>query len=245
MGIGTMGVLAGLALVDSTSFGTLGVPAAMLVQRRVRAAMVVLYLLTIGVFYWLLGLALVFGATAVTERLAGLGQETWLLWVQLLVGVALAAGSFVVDSAWLKDRRSRRREAGQVGWTQRRTALVLGERARPGAVVTLALVAGVVEAASMLPYLGAVGVITSSGLSIPAVTGVLGLYVVVMSLPAALLLVLRMAAHRQVEPLLVRIDAWLSRAGNEMLAWVLGIVGFLLVADAGQRLGLVNIGLPT
>lgn len=111
--------------------------------------------------------------------------------------------------------------------------------------MTLALVAGVVEAASMLPYLGAVGVITSSGLSIPAVTGVLGLYVVVMSLPAALLLVLRMAAHRQVEPLLVRIDAWLSRAGNEMLAWVLGIVGFLLVADAGQRLGLVNIGLPT
>ena len=42
------------------------------------------------------------------------------------------------------------------------------------------------------------------------------------------------------EPVLVRLGDWFSRNADELLGWVLGIVGFLLVADAAQRLELLH-----
>ena len=57
--VATAAALAALALVDSTSFGTLGIPVYMLVQPRVRVAALLGYLATIAGFYWLLGVVLV------------------------------------------------------------------------------------------------------------------------------------------------------------------------------------------
>ena len=238
----TMAALGGLALVDSTSFGTLGVPAAMLVQRRVRVDMVMLYLATIASFYWLLGLALVLGAGTAAEWLGGVTEQLWLLWGQAAIGVALFALSFVVDSPRARERRARRETQGRRrSWMSR----TLGEHARPRGVMVVALLAGLVEAASMLPYLGAVSIITAGNLELPGIAATLTGYVLVMSLPAILLLGAWLVAARQIEPLLDRLNAWLSRSGNGALAWVLGIVGFLLAADALSRLQLLNFGLPS
>jgi hypothetical protein len=57
-----------------------------------------------------------------------------------------------------------------------------------------------------------------------------------MVLPALVLLGLRLGAARWVQPLLVRVGAWLERSGAEATAWVVGIVGFLLARDALGRL---------
>lgn len=243
----TMAALGGLALVDSTSFGTLGIPAAMLVQRRVQAAKVLLFLATIAVFYWLLGLGLVLGAGAALELLGGAGEQTWLLWLQAIAGGVLFGISFLIDSAWWKNRRAREKAEGREGRPGRRGLMsrVLGEHARPTTVMAVALVAGLVEAASMLPYLAAVGLITSSNLDLAHIATVLAGYVAVMSLPALALLGARFAFARQIEPFLARVNSWLSRTGNGALSWALGIVGFLLAADALSRLGLMNFGLPT
>ena len=56
--------LAGLAVIDSTSIGTLVVPLWMLVHPQLRARMVVLYLAVIGLFYWILGVGLLGGASS-------------------------------------------------------------------------------------------------------------------------------------------------------------------------------------
>ena len=56
--------LAGLALVDSTSFGTLVLPLMMLLAPQVRTRNVVVYLCTIAVFYFGVGVALLAGARA-------------------------------------------------------------------------------------------------------------------------------------------------------------------------------------
>ena len=53
--------LAGLALVDSTSFGTLVLPLMMLLAPQVRTRNLVVYLLTIAVFYFGVGVALLAG----------------------------------------------------------------------------------------------------------------------------------------------------------------------------------------
>ena len=66
MNLSDIGTLAGLALLDSTSTGTLTIPAVMLLQPRVRFSRILGYLTTISLFYWGLGLALTTVGTRIT-----------------------------------------------------------------------------------------------------------------------------------------------------------------------------------
>lgn len=239
MELTALGGLALLALIDSTSFGTLGVPVWMLVQPRVRAAAVLTYLAVIAAFYWLLGLALLGGAEAlrgVWDSVADVTGSRPFLWTQLVVGAGLFLGSFAFTRKRGEARRARR--MGQPTRMERWTSRAMGPDVSLRTVTTVALGAGVVEAASMLPYLAAIGLLTTAGVGFVGNAGLLAAYVVVMVVPALALLGLRFAAHRQVGPLLERVHAWLQRNKDEMLGWVLGIVGFLVVSDAVQRLGL-------
>lgn len=237
MDVAMVGGLAVLALVDSTSFGTLGVPTWMLVQPRVRAAAVLTYLAAIGLFYWALGLALLAGAQALlgaSGSISGWAGSRPVLLGQLVVGVALLAASFAFTRKRADARRARR--GGRVTRMQRWTSRAVGPDATLGTVSAVAVAAGLVEAASMLPYLGAVGILTSAGVGFAASAGLLAAYVVVMVLPALVLLGLRLRAQRTAGPVLERVHRWLERSKDEMLGWVLGILGLLLASDAFQRL---------
>ncbi len=123
--------LGGLALVDATSVGTLVLPLLMLVQPRVRAGRVLLYLATIAVFYFALGLALLVALDRLVALVAAIEGNRAIDVVQLVVGVGLLAGSFWPDLPAVK----RKREAGpavggrRASWRER----LLGPSARPGA----------------------------------------------------------------------------------------------------------------
>lgn len=227
--------LAGLAIVDSASLGTLGLPVWMLAQPRVRARAVLVYLATIASFYWLVGVALLAGLLAVVERLADVDSRV-LDWVQLVVGVALFAASFVHDSAIDRRRRERREREGTLSRWQRARARLVGPDASGRAAAGVAVGAGLVEVATMLPYLGAVALLSANDVGAGVGALVLVGYALVMVLPALALLGLRLALARQVEPALRRLNAWFERRSGELLAWTLGIVGFLLATDAVQRL---------
>jgi hypothetical protein len=261
--------LAALALVDSLSIGTLLIPLFFLVAPgRVRAGRVLLYLGTIAVFYFAVGIALTAGAGAIVEGAAGALETPVARWAQLLLGGALLAGSFFIgrkrpaetsaartrapDDAWVASDGSRvmsgqdapapapagpRRPGRLARWRER----AMGDGS-PAIVVGLALGAGVIELATMLPYLGAVGMITAAGLPPEVWVGVLAAYCGVMIVPALLLLAGRVAARRLVEPPLRRLAAWLERTSAENTAWIVGIVGFLLARDAATRLGLFGLG---
>ncbi|PRY54124.1 Sap-like sulfolipid-1-addressing protein [Knoellia remsis] len=241
MELAALGGLAVLALIDSTSFGTLGVPVWMLVQPRVRIAAVLTYLGVIAGFYWLLGLVLLGGASALaglSDDLATLADSPAFLWGQLAVGVGLFLLSFRFDK-----KRSAARRAARGGKPTRMEQLsqrAVGPDATFGTVATIALVAGVIEAASMLPYLAAVGIITTAGLGFAANAGLLAGYVVVMIVPALVLLGLRLSLHERIAPVLGKVNDWLQRSKDEMLAWVLGIIGFLVAVNAVQALGLIE-----
>jgi len=98
-----------------------------------------------------------------------------------------------------------------------------------GGLLGLALLAGLLELPTMLPYLAAVGLLTGSGTEWPASAGILGLYCLVMLLPAGLLLAGRLLLGRLLDSPLERLGAWLSRVSGEAVLWVVGIVGFLLL----------------
>ncbi|MRG59606.1 hypothetical protein GE115_06940 [Agromyces sp. CFH 90414] len=232
--------LGALALVDSLSIGTLLIPLFLLIAPgRVRAGRMLLYLGTIAGFYFVLGLALTAGAGFLVEGAAGVLETPVARWAQLVLGAGLLVWSFFIG----KDRSSRDGDDGAESPRRGRLARwrdrLLGE-GPASTVVVVALGAGLIEAATMLPYLGAVGLITNAGLDAATWVPVLAGYCLVMIAPALVLLGVRAAARSVVEPALARFAAWLQRGSGETTAWIVGIVGFLLARDAAVTLGLLE-----
>ncbi len=229
-------VLLPLALVDSTSVGTLLLPVwFLLVPGRVQARRLLVFLGTITGFYLLVGLALLTGAGTLRDRAAQLADSPALAVLQLLLGASLFVLGFLMGRR--RDGEGARRPGRVLRWRDR--AMSAGEDGAgggTGVLVGLALGAGLLEVATMLPYLAAVGLLSTSDLDAVARAGLLAGYCLVMVLPALVLLGLRLGAARWVQPLLVRVGAWLERSGAEATAWVVGIVGFLLARDALGRL---------
>lgn len=238
--------LAGLALVDSTSFGTLAVPALLLLAQRPQVRVLLTYLATICVFYWAVGLVLVLGGETVSrwvDRLGdtGAGGSTVLTGGQVVVGGLLVAGSFLVDGRAARRRRARREAQGR-GPTRRErwTGRLMSGDLNPAAVATVAVLAGLAELATMLPYLGAVAIITGAGQGMPFAALVLAAYVLVMVLPALALTGLRLVLGERARPVLNHLHGWLTRSADEVLGWVIGILGALLVVDGLGRLGVLG-----
>ncbi|MBZ2199563.1 GAP family protein [Occultella gossypii] len=302
MSLSLFGPLAVLALIDSTSFGTLLIPIwLMLAPGRLRAQRVLVFLATVAVFYFGVGLALLAGATGLASIMES--DSPVLLWVQLAVGVALFAGSFFVGrkkkapdgggsaragdvavggrsagagaagggagasgfdggaaadsaeagsdgSAWAAAaagaapgggaNQSAPALTGRLARWRERTVATEG-RGGYLALIGLALGAAVLEVATMLPYLGAIGLITGADLAGPERVLVLAGYCLVMIVPALVLLAGRVLARRAVEPVLQRISDWMARSAGETMAWIMGILGFLIARDAAFQLGLFDL----
>jgi cytochrome c biogenesis protein CcdA len=239
--------LAVLALIDSTSFGTLLIPIwLMLSPGRLRARRIVLYLAVIGAFYFLLGVALTAGAMVVIEQLGGLLDNTVVRVIQLVIGVTLLVLGLTIEPLTKagKQKRAAKRAARQAAsgptrlqrWRARATA----DEGPATGLVGLALTAGAIEAASMLPYLAAIGLITTSNRSLAESIAVLLGYCLVMVAPALVLLAARLLLHERLSPALHRIEAWMSRNSREMTAWILFFVGLYLAGNAAAALGLTN-----
>jgi hypothetical protein len=244
MDLALLASLVVLALLDSTSFGTLLIPVwLLLTPGPVRAGRIVLYLSTIAVFYFAVGMAVVLGANAFMSEISAALETEAAQWTQLVLGVGLFALSFRMDS-------KRKREGGGrlMRWRERALGVEEAEgvggaatRTRKGSalsLVGLALAAATVEVATMLPYLAAIGLVTTAGIGAVGVTLTMAGYCVVMVLPALVLLAARLFARRVVEPVLVKVNDWMTKHAASTTSWIVGIVGFLLARDAAWRLGL-------
>lgn len=235
--------LAALALVDSLSVGTLLVPLFfLLAPGRLRGGRVLLYLGAIGGFYFAVGLLLASGAEWLSALLAGAGESVPVTWVQLVIGGALLGGALVFGKPAPKAGTPEaeallRRPPGRLSrW---RDMAIDG---RGGvALVGLALGAGVLELATMLPYLAAIGLLSAQALPFAHVAAVLAGYCALMVLPALVLLCGRVVLRRLVERPLERFARWLQRNAAENTAWIVGVVGFLLARDAWSRLDAVGL----
>ena len=67
-----------------------------------------------------------------------------------------------------------------------------------------------------------------------ALAGLAGLagYVLLMIAPALVLSAVRRAASSRMEPRLRRLEAWMNARSGGTTAWIVGILGFLLAANA-------------
>ncbi|GAA2377683.1 GAP family protein [Nonomuraea africana] len=220
MTIGLLLTLAALAVVDSASFGTLGIPVYLLLSsERSQLSRLMIYLGTVAVFYFLVGVALMLGLSTLLENFGDALHSRTAYWVQLALGVGLFALSFRFDP--------KRRQ--KLGKPERRFEPRLGG---PRVMVLLGLTAGLLEVATMVPYLAAIGMMTTSNLSVTQWVPLLAAYVAIMIMPSLALLALRTIARSWLEPKLEWLRAWMNKHSASAVSWTLGIAGFLVARDA-------------
>ncbi len=237
----SLGSLVVLALIDSTSFGTLLIPIWLLMTPgRVRMGKVLLFLGTVALSYFAIGLAVMLGASAMLESCGWVIDTQPFRVVQLVIGVTLVVASYLMDNKRTRARATdraatgggriakwRARAMGQSGATTGTTAALLG----------LAMAAVLAEVATMIPYLAAIGIITTQGPGWPGDAALLGGYCLIMIAPALILTIARVGGGSAVERPLARLDQWLSKNAQSTTAWVIGIVGVILGLRALGHLG--------
>lgn len=249
--------LATLALIDSLSVGTLLLPAFLLLSPgRVKAGRIVVYLATIATFYLIVGLLFLWGLVNVADVAGDFLASPAGTITRLVLGAALLATSFLIPAkkpvphyraespstdtssaipTAQEPERAEPQPSGRVTlWRER----LLAPGTNVAAVMAIALAAGLVEVATMLPYIAAMTALTDAGTSAPVKVAALAGYCLVMILPALLLLILRVVAAPLVQGPLERIAAWMQRSGAETTAWIIGIIGFLIFRAAAVELGL-------
>lgn len=115
---------------------------------------------------------------------------------------------------------------------------LLDQRTRGTAIMGVAIAAGLVEVATMLPYIVGMTMLADAGVDTPFRVLALVGYCVLMIVPALILLVVRLVAAPLVQRPLERFAAWMQRTGAETTAWIIGIIGFLIARSAATDLGL-------
>lgn len=231
-----LGALVILALIDSMSFGTLLIPIWLLsAPGRVRLGRITTYLSAVTVSYFLLGVALLVGVGAVVEVIGDSLNTPVALVGQIVLGGALVVVSQLMDGKKARARAAERAASGGgrlLRWRRRVMGDATSDRGSIVALVALALTAVAVEAASMLPYLAAIGIIATEGPGWPLSGALLAGYCLVMVLPAVVILGGRLVAQDALERPLHRLEGWLTRHATSTTAWIIGIVGVLLAVHA-------------
>ncbi|MFB7249595.1 GAP family protein [Microbacterium sp. NPDC056234] len=243
--------LAALALLDSLSIGTLLIPVFLLLSPgRVRVGRMLLYLATIAGFYLAVGLLFLWGLVNVVDVAADLLSSPAGATVRLLIGAGLLIGSFFIPTsskqktpvvAGAGNGMSAAPDVAAPGRITRWRERLLAPGATRWALVSVAIAAGIVEVATMVPYIVAMTMLADSGVGAP--TRVLALvgYCLVMIVPALVLLLVRLVAARAITGPLERFAAWMQRTAGETTAWIIGILGFLIARAAATELGLFDL----
>lgn len=188
------------------------------------------YLATITAFYFAVGVLLLLGADAVLVWFGaawaegGAFDQPWINGLLLVIGVGLFLYSWRKPKPASGPSRIAR-------WRER----AMGVQSARG-LMGLALFSALLEVATMLPYLGAVALITAADMGWAGRIGALAGYCIVMILPAMVMVGLRVAAGVRIDKGLNWLNAQIDRMGGEAALWIVGVAGFFLAGFAASRL---------
>lgn len=220
--LGSLLALLGLALLDSLNPSALAMTLSLLTMGA-RAVWVLTYIAAVFVTYFTIGLGLMLGLGALLDTFQGVFETTAAYVVQALVGAAMLVYSFSPNKL----------EADGVTRAPRSSGFV--------ATFLLGVTITVAEFPTAFPYLGAIGILNSLELPFLGWLPLLFGYNLIFVAPPLLLF----GAYRLFS---ARHRAWFERyekrlkyEARETMLWVIGIVGFLLLADALNRLEVFSL----
>lgn len=218
--------LVGLAVVDSINPSALVVAAVILTKSRPgrRTSGLLSYVAGVFVSYLALGLLVLAGIDGVLGLFRDLAASRTALVAQAVAGGLLLSYA-VLAPATVDARKRRRRDE------------LLHRALRPALLFPYGAYVTTVELVTALPYFAALALLGDAALPVPATIAVLvGYCLVFVGPPLGLLLLYRWRRRR--------VDAWVQRhgekadgRGREILLWIAGIVGFVLLSRALTGLG--------
>ena len=206
----------GLAVIDSINPSALVVTIYLLTHRS-PASRVVAYLATVFVVYLTIGALLMLGTGTLWDTVSAWLESTVAYAVQLVIGGALLVYAILAPSPSESESEAKSPKPRSPHW---------------GAMVLLGRTVTDLEVPTALPYLAAVGVMTTAELPVAEWAVLLVIYNVIFIAPPALLYLIARALGSRVESRLPGISARLQREAKTTWLWILGIVGFFLLSDA-------------
>ncbi|MFW0111220.1 GAP family protein [Rothia sp. CCM 9416] len=230
-------LLVGLSLIDSLSVGTLVIPLVLIIKwQAMKTAHYTTYLTTIVCAYFMIGCALFMGLGWVIAAFSQVTAMAWFRWILLVLGVAL------VLFGVLSPNPTRRSVEEIVAARSVQVQSKRGKNVGLLSMVVLALGAAVVESATMLPYLAALGIIQSQEIPFVAQLVVLALYCMVMALPAISLGVAVKVLGNRVFERILGVLPRLEYEAKITLLWIAAIVGANIAHRSAIQLGLLSWG---
>ena len=225
---GTLAAVLGLALVDSINPSAL-VMTLYLLTRAAPPSRVVAYIAGIFGTYLAAGVLLMLGLDTLLESFRDAFESPAVYAVQGVLGAGMLVYSLVPRS---RPAARPRRRFGNAFGNASTTALT--------ATVALGMTVTLLELPTAFPYLGAVALLANAGLPVAQWLPVLVVYNVIFVLPPVALLVGHLLAGRRLGPRYERLRERLQHGARETMLWILGVVGFLLLADSLRFLGFLR-----
>ena len=149
-------------------------------------------------------------------------------WVGRHMGLDPDTGSAIVGDAVM----SVRRYFGSLTLSAVVTAVLIGGAAFAMDVPLAFTIAVITLVTSYIPYLGAIGLLTNADLALAQSLPILLIYNLIFILPPTLLLVAYRLFGERLQSRFERYRETLQRGSRETWLWILGIVGFFLLADS-------------
>lgn len=215
--------IVGLAVVDSINPSALLATIALLLRGRPARPLVAVYVAAVLVSYFAIGLVLTLGLGLTPEALLE-SDAAYLL--QGVLGAAMLTFAVVAPGTGrARDPAASPRLPGVRG---------------PAAVFALGVAVTVLELPTALPYLGALGAMARADLAVGDWLPLLVTYNLIFVLPPLALLAAHVALGDRAGALLERLRTRLGGAAREGLLWLLGLVGFFLLADTLAHVGVID-----
>lgn len=211
---GLLAAVLGLALVDSLNPSALAMTLYLL-SGQSYATKVLTYLAAVFSAYFGIGVLLMLGLDAIATGVGDYRYSPIAYAVQGVLGALMLLYALFAPSNTDKQRTPRQ------PWSP-----------RLGAIFLLGITVTVVEFSTALPYLGAIGLLTNAGLAPARWAPILVAYNLIFVLPPFSLLVAYRLFGARLQQRFAAYREKLLRGSRDTWLWILGIVGFFLLADS-------------
>lgn len=219
MSLELLGMIGGLALLDTLSPATLGVTVYLLLSEKERlGSRLMIYLVTVAAFYFAVGFALMLGLDKLLSTLSSILEHRSISWTMMIIGTILFIASFFYPTS-----------------KKKRTDLPRPKSKSKAAMIALGFTTSVVEVGMALPYFAAIGLMTAANLPAYQWLTILGGYNFIMILPPLVLFILHALFGRVMQRPLERLRIKLSNTGSA-LSWIMCIVGLILIFNSVDNL---------
>lgn len=204
-------IIIGLAILDTLSPTVIGITFYLLLKEKKKLyRLLIVYLMTVAILYFLLGLALLLGISLSLSFLQELFQNHFISWTIFLIGTILFILSFYMPK-------------------KKVTIPSLPSNSTSTSMIFLGVITFLIEGGTALPYFAAIGLMSTSSLTLPEWISILGIYNIIMVLPYLLLMVFYRLFGPWLQPFLQKLSNRLASSKDSALSWVVCIFGLVLI----------------